>query len=158
MDIDSIYITILLIIILIIIIIYYFCYNSKKSIEKYSNLDCNNYRDAPCEENILWCFIKKFFCFIIYLKNKIFSDNKSIKTKDNQILNLEDEVVKLDNKNVELNKNTTLNYKTENDKSYSITGMLSRYINDYKKDTDVIIDICQINIDNVSDEKRKKQI
>ena len=108
MNINSIYITIILIFVLILLLIYYCYYNSKNNIEKYTNLDCNNYKDGSyCkqigEENPFWCFIKKLFCFIIYLKNQIISKDEVIKTKDTVIVNLEDEVVILDKNIIELN-------------------------------------------------------
>ena len=110
MNSNSIYITILLIIILILLIIYYcYYYNSRSNIENYTNLDCTNYRDGNyCkqigEENTFWCFIKKMFCFIIYLKNKITTKDEVIKTKDTQIGNLENKVITLDDKLVDIKK------------------------------------------------------
>ena len=109
MNTNSIYITILLIIILILLIIYYcYYYNSGSNIENYTNLDCTNYRDGNyCkqigEENPFWCFIKKMFCFIVYLKNQITAKDEVIKNKDTQIVNLEDEVIILDKKLAEVN-------------------------------------------------------
>ena len=109
MKINSIYITILLIVILILLIIYCcYYYNSENNIENYTTLDCTNYRDGNyCkqigEENPFWCFIKKMFCFIIYLKNQITAKDEVIKTKDTRIVNLEDEVILLDKKIVDLN-------------------------------------------------------
>jgi len=109
MNTNSIYITILLIIILILLIIYYcYYYNSASNIENYTNLDCTNYRDGNyCkqigEENPFWCFIKKMFCFIVYLKNQITAKDEVIKNKDTQIGNLEDEVVILDKRLAEVN-------------------------------------------------------
>ena len=117
MKINSIYITILLIVILILLIIYCcYYYNSENNIENYTTLSCTNYRDGNyCkqigEENPFWCFIKKIFCFIIYLKNQITiylknqitTKDEVIKTKDTHYVNLEDEVKLLDKRIVELN-------------------------------------------------------
>ena len=109
MKINSIYITILLIIILILLIIYgCYYYNSKSNIENYTNLDCTNYRDGSyCkqigEENPFWCFIKKMFCFIIYLKNLITKKDDDITNKNTQIKNLENDIAVLSKTLSELN-------------------------------------------------------
>jgi hypothetical protein len=114
LNVNSIYITILLVIILIFLLIYncYFYYKNNV-IENYSNLDCTNFRDGTyCkqigEENPFWCFIKKLFCFIIYLKNLLISKDTELKLKEETINTLEGNIEGLDSQVEELNKTITI--------------------------------------------------
>ena len=89
--------TIILIILFVFIYIYYY------NIEKFSQLECNGWKDQNyCqiqgESNPVVCFIKKIFCYIVQQKQSINDNEVILREKDSQIENLFNEKQDLNNR------------------------------------------------------------